>query len=166
MWDRSIEIAERHVNCRLATRARRASSQRCGAPTGLPRRAAGGRGAVLRRFMRDLGRQPDIGEIETGLDARPTPSGRRTPTIIVSVPLSGLDEPVLTAGGRMVQQAFAQGVHGVHLARARDPEGVGAFCPGRPLSDPQAGHLSDSARLSSMSTSGIGNIVVQRGGLG
>ncbi len=27
----------------------------------------------------------------------------------------------------MVQQALAQGVHGVHLARARDPEGVERF---------------------------------------
>ena len=27
----------------------------------------------------------------------------------------------------MVQQALAQGVHGVHLARARDPEGVKRF---------------------------------------
>ncbi len=67
---------------------------------------------ALREFMRGL------------VDAGPTPSGHRTPTVIVSLPLLGLDEPTVTAGGWMVQQALAQGVHGVHLARARDPEGV------------------------------------------
>ncbi len=68
--------------------------------------------AALREFMRGL------------VDAGPTPSGHRTPTVIVSLPLLGLDEATVTAGGWMVQQALAQGVHGVHLARARDPEGV------------------------------------------
>ncbi len=71
--------------------------------------------AALREFMRGL------------VDAGPTPSGHRTPTVIVSLPLLGLDEPTVTAGGWMVQQALAQGVHGVHLARARDPEGVKRF---------------------------------------
>ncbi len=68
--------------------------------------------AALREFMRGL------------VDAGPTPSGHRTPTVIVSLPLLGLDEATVTASGWMVQQALAQGVHGVHLARARDPEGV------------------------------------------
>ena len=71
--------------------------------------------AALREFMRGLG------------DAGPTPSGHRTPTVIASLPLLGLDEATVTAGGWMVQQALAQGVHGVHLARARDPEGVKRF---------------------------------------
>ena len=71
--------------------------------------------AALREFMRGL------------VDAGPTPSGHRTPTVIVSLPVLGLDEPTVTAGGWMVQQALAQGVHGVHLARARDPEGVKRF---------------------------------------
>ena len=71
--------------------------------------------AALREFMRGL------------VDAGPTPSGHRTPTVIVSLPLLGLDEATVTAGGWMVQQALAQGVHGVHLARARDPEGVKRF---------------------------------------
>lgn len=51
----------------------------------------------------------------------------RTLTVIASLPLLGLDEATVTAGGWMVQQALAQGVHGVHLARARDPEGVKRF---------------------------------------
>ena len=71
--------------------------------------------AALREFMRGL------------VDAGPTPSGHRTPTVIVSLPLLGLDEATVTAGGWMVQQALAQGVHGVHLARARDAEGVKRF---------------------------------------
>jgi len=71
--------------------------------------------AALREFMRGL------------VDAGPTPSGHRTPTVIVSLPLLGLDEATVKAGGWMVQQALAQGVHGVHLARARDPDGVRRF---------------------------------------
>ncbi len=70
----------------------------------------------------------------------PPPSGHRTPTVIASLPLLGLDEATVTAGGWMVQQAVAQGVHGAHLTRARDPERVKAIRPGRPRPDPQAGH--------------------------
>ena len=67
---------------------------------------------LLREFMRGL------------VDGGPTASGHRTPTVIVVLPLLGLDEKTVKAGGWMVQQALAQGVHGVHLARARDPEAV------------------------------------------
>ena len=52
--------------------------------------------AALREFMRGL------------VDAGPTPSGHRTPTVIVSLPLLGLDEATVTAGGWMVQQALAR----------------------------------------------------------
>ena len=69
----------------------------------------------LREFMRGL------------VDAGPTPSGHRTPTVIVVLPLLGLDEETVRAGGWMVEQALAQGVHGLHLARARDPEAVKRF---------------------------------------
>lgn len=71
--------------------------------------------ALLREFMRGL--------VEGG----PTPSGHRTPTVIVSLPMLGLDEESVKVNGWMVQQALAQGVHGVHLARARDPEAVKRF---------------------------------------
>jgi 4-hydroxy-2-oxoheptanedioate aldolase len=71
--------------------------------------------ASLREFMRGL------------VDAGPTPSGHRTPTVIVVLPLLGLDAETAKAGGWMVEQALAQGVHGVHLARARDPEAVKRF---------------------------------------
>lgn len=69
----------------------------------------------LREFMKGL------------VDGGPTPSGHRTPAVIVSLPVLGLDEPSFLAGAWMVQQALAQGVHGIHLARARDPEAVKRF---------------------------------------
>lgn len=69
----------------------------------------------LREFMKGL------------VDGGPTPSGHRTPTVIVSLPLLGLDGASFLAGAWMVQQALAQGVHGVHLARARDPQAVKRF---------------------------------------
>ena len=71
--------------------------------------------ALLRDFMRGL------------VDAGPTRSGHRTPTVIVVLPLLGLDETTVKSGGWMVEQALAQGVHGVHLARARDPDAVKRF---------------------------------------
>ena len=71
--------------------------------------------ALLRKFMQGL--------VEGG----PTPSGHRTPTVIVVLPLLGLDEETVKVGGWMVEQALAQGVHGVHLARARDSEAVKRF---------------------------------------
>ena len=70
---------------------------------------------LLREFMRGL------------VDGGPTPSGHRTPAVIVVLPLLGLDEATVRSGGWMVQQALAQGVHGVHLARARDPDAVRRF---------------------------------------
>ncbi|MFC2084255.1 hypothetical protein ACFLS9_04285 [Bacteroidota bacterium] len=66
----------------------------------------------LREFMKGL------------VDGGPTPSGHRTPTVIVSLPLLGLNEQSFLGGSWMIQQALAQGVHGLHLARARDPEAV------------------------------------------
>ena len=70
---------------------------------------------LLRQFMRGL------------VDGGPTPSGHRTPTVIVVLPLLGLDDATVKAGGWMVQQALSQGVHGVHLARARNPAAVKRF---------------------------------------
>jgi 4-hydroxy-2-oxoheptanedioate aldolase len=70
---------------------------------------------LLREFMQGL------------LDGGPTPSGHRTPTVICIVPLLGLDEHTIKAGSWMIQQALAQGVHGMHLVRARNPEAVKYF---------------------------------------
>ncbi len=70
---------------------------------------------MLRNFMKGL------------VDGGPTPSGHRTPTVIAIVPVLGMDKDTMMAGSWMVQQALAQGVHGVHLVRARDPEAVKTF---------------------------------------
>ena len=69
----------------------------------------------LREFMKGL------------VDGGPTPSRHRTPAVIVSLPVLGLDEASFQAGAWMVQQALAQGVHGIHLARARSPQAVKRF---------------------------------------
>ncbi|MCB0729548.1 MAG: fumarylacetoacetate hydrolase family protein [Ignavibacteriae bacterium] len=61
----------------------------------------------------------------TGLvDGGPTPSGHRTPTVIVVLPVLGIDEISFMGGSWMVQQALATGIHGIHLPRARDPKAV------------------------------------------
>ena len=44
-----------------------------------------------------------------------TPNGHRTPTMIAIIPALGLDVEKLKGGSWMVQQALAQGVHGLHL---------------------------------------------------
>lgn len=69
----------------------------------------------LREFMKGL------------VDGGPTPSGHRTPAVIVSLPVLGLDEASFQAGAWMVQQALAQGVHGIQLARARSPQAAKRF---------------------------------------
>lgn len=66
----------------------------------------------LRQFMQGL------------VDGGPTPSGHRTPAVIVVLPLLGLDAQTAQANGWQIQQALAQGIHGIHIARARDPEAV------------------------------------------
>lgn len=67
---------------------------------------------ALKEFMRGL--------VEGG----PTPSGHRTPAVIVTLPVLGIDAETFKGGSWMIQQALAQGVHGLHLGRARDPEAV------------------------------------------
>jgi 4-hydroxy-2-oxoheptanedioate aldolase len=69
----------------------------------------------LREFMRGLA------------DGGPTPSGHRTPAVVVVLPVPGIDEVTVRANQWMIQQALAQGVHGLHLVRARSPEAVKAF---------------------------------------
>ena len=73
----------------------------------------------------------DVGllcEFMKGLvDGGPTPSGHRTPTVIVIVPVLGTDMETFKGGSWMIQQVLAQGVHGIHLCRARDPEAIKLF---------------------------------------
>ena len=71
--------------------------------------------ALLREFMKGL------------VDGGPTPSGHRTPAVIAIVPVMGTDLESFKGSEWLVQQALAQGVHGVELIRARDPEAVKQF---------------------------------------
>ena len=70
---------------------------------------------LLREFMRGLA------------DGGPTASGHRTPTVIVTLPLYGLSEAVVSANHWMIQQALACGIHGLHICHARDAAAVKAF---------------------------------------
>jgi len=67
---------------------------------------------ALRQFMRGL------------VDGGPTKSGHRTPAVIVTLPVLGLDEPSMRANYWVVQQVLAAGVHGILLCHARSPEAV------------------------------------------
>lgn len=69
----------------------------------------------LRLFMRGLA------------DGGPAPSGHRTPAVIVTLPLYGLDATTVNANHWMIQQALACGIHGLHLCHARNPKAVAAF---------------------------------------
>jgi 4-hydroxy-2-oxoheptanedioate aldolase len=67
---------------------------------------------ALREFMRGL------------VDAGPTKSGHRTPAVIATLPVLGLDEAGMRANSWVVQQVLAAGVHGILLCHARAPEAV------------------------------------------
>jgi 4-hydroxy-2-oxoheptanedioate aldolase len=70
---------------------------------------------ALRQFMRGL------------VDGGPTKSGHRTPAVIATVPVLGVDEAHMRANFWVVQQALAAGIHGVLLCHARSPEAVRVF---------------------------------------
>ena len=57
----------------------------------------------------------------------PTRDGYRTPTVIVNVPVNGLDEASVRANAWMFQQVLATGVHGVLLTHAETPGAIRAF---------------------------------------
>ncbi len=60
-------------------------------------------------------------------DGGPTPSGHRTPTVLVETPFSGADEHVVRANSWMVNQILATGAHGLLLCHADTPAAVSAF---------------------------------------
>jgi 4-hydroxy-2-oxoheptanedioate aldolase len=70
---------------------------------------------ALKDFMRGLA------------DGGPTPSGHRTPTVIVTLPATGADLQLFRANAWMVSQVLATGVHGILLCHAESPEAVSAF---------------------------------------
>jgi 4-hydroxy-2-oxoheptanedioate aldolase len=69
----------------------------------------------LQQFMRGL------------VDGGPTPSGHRTPTVIVTLPVTGADEHTFRGNEWMVSQVLATGVHGILLCHAESPGAVRAF---------------------------------------
>jgi 4-hydroxy-2-oxoheptanedioate aldolase len=69
----------------------------------------------LRDFMRGL------------VDGGPTKSGHRTPAVVVTLPVLGLDAISVKANHWVIEQVLAAGVHGMTLCHARDPEAVKMF---------------------------------------
>ena len=61
------------------------------------------------------------------LDGGPTKSGHRTPAVIVTLPVGGIDEITMRANYWMVEQVLAAGAHGVLLVHARSEAAVRVF---------------------------------------
>jgi len=61
------------------------------------------------------------------IDGGPTPSGHRTPAVLVTLPVGGIDEAIMRANYWMVEQVLAAGAHGVLLVHARTEGAVQAF---------------------------------------
>jgi 4-hydroxy-2-oxoheptanedioate aldolase len=69
-----------------------------------------------------------LSEYMQGLAAGgPTKSGHRMPTVIVNVPVNGIDEASVRANAWMFTQVLATGVHGILLCHADTPGAVRAF---------------------------------------
>jgi len=69
-----------------------------------------------------------LAEFMRGLvDGGPTPSGHRTPSVIVTLPATGADEAVFRANAWMVWQVLSTGIHGILLCHAESPAAVQAF---------------------------------------
>jgi 4-hydroxy-2-oxoheptanedioate aldolase len=71
--------------------------------------------AALRAFMQGL------------VDGGPTPTGHRTPAVIVTLPVLGLDEASMRANYWVIHQVLAAGVHGILLCHTRVPEAARLF---------------------------------------
>jgi 4-hydroxy-2-oxoheptanedioate aldolase len=71
--------------------------------------------SALRSFMRGL------------VDGGPTPTGHRTPAVIVTLPVLGLDEASMRANYWVIHQVLAAGVHGILLCHTRVPEAARLF---------------------------------------
>ena len=71
--------------------------------------------AGLEQYMRGL------------VDGGPTRSGHRTPTVIVEMPVNGLDEQMVRQNAWQARQILGRGVHGLLLCQAESAEAVAAF---------------------------------------
>jgi 4-hydroxy-2-oxoheptanedioate aldolase len=60
-------------------------------------------------------------------DGGPTRSGHRTPAVIVTLPMDGIDAPAVRANGWMIKQVLATGAHGLLLCHAESHDAVRAF---------------------------------------
>jgi 4-hydroxy-2-oxoheptanedioate aldolase len=69
----------------------------------------------LRAFMQGL------------VDGGPTPSGHRTPAVIVTLPIEGISEDIVRANSWVIKQVLATGVHGLLLCHAEAPGAVKAY---------------------------------------
>lgn len=70
---------------------------------------------ALHDFMRGL------------VDAGPTRSGHRAPTVVVGMPFTGSDPAEVRANAWMVRHALATGVHGILLPHCESPEAAAEF---------------------------------------
>ena len=93
----------------------------------------------LREFMRGL------------VEAGPTRSGHRTPTVIVTLPFDGTSPAVVHANSWIIKQVLACGVHGLLLVHAESPEAVKAFveCSRFPFNNEGVGAGLDQGRRGS-----------------
>ena len=61
------------------------------------------------------------------VDAGPTNSGHRTPTVIVEAPVNGIDGPNVAFNAWQFRQILGRGVHGILLCQAESAEAVREF---------------------------------------
>jgi 4-hydroxy-2-oxoheptanedioate aldolase len=71
--------------------------------------------SALRAFMQGL------------VDGGPTKSGHRTPAVVATLPVLGVNEAHMNANFWVVQQALLAGIHGILLCHARDPQAIRMF---------------------------------------
>ena len=60
-------------------------------------------------------------------DAGPTRSGHPTPTVMCTIPATGITEDEVRVNSWQIRHILSSGVHGLYLAHARDPRAVHAF---------------------------------------
>ena len=70
---------------------------------------------ALTQFMRGL------------VDGGPTRSRHRTPAVIVTLPMDGIDAAAVRANSWMIKHALGAGVHGLLLCHAETPDAVRSF---------------------------------------
>jgi 4-hydroxy-2-oxoheptanedioate aldolase len=85
------------------------------------------------------------------VEAGPTRSGHRTPTVIVTLPFDGTSPAVVHANSWIIKQVLACGVHGLLLVHAESPEAVKAFveCSRFPFNNAAVGAGLDQGRRGS-----------------